>query len=149
MTERTDSVEMFVTAVGQDPTTALHAVVLEDANGEWSLPICIGVLEAASIVISMEDVNTDRPLTHELLQKVMRELGATVDFVELSELRDETCHALLRVRAGNKQVAMDCRPSDAIALALKNDTPIYVRNAVLKARGEISEPVTHKKPTKH
>ena len=106
-------------------------VLLRDSRGR-AMPIWIGNAEALSISIALEGTSTPRPLTHELLKLVMEKLGASVEAVLVDDLYNNTYYAKLTVRANGKTMDIDCRPSDAIALALRSRVPIYVADQVLE-----------------
>lgn len=106
-------------------------VLLRDSRGR-AMPIWIGNAEALSISIALEGTSTPRPLTHELLKLMMEKLGATVEAVLVDDLYNNTYYAKMTLRTNGKTIDIDCRPSDAIALALRSRVPIYVADAVLE-----------------
>lgn len=119
-----------------DPITSMPIVVLRDAAGEHVLPIWVGVFEANAIALQIENVQTPRPMTHDLLKRVIDDLAATVERIVVSDLRENTFYAVIYLRQGSTSVSVDARPSDAIALALRSQCPIYVADQVLdSARG--------------
>ncbi|NLM25067.1 MAG: bifunctional nuclease family protein [Firmicutes bacterium] len=124
-------VEMFVEAIGLDAITLNHIVILTDEIGEAFLPIVIGEAEATAIALIMEEIELPRPLTHDLLLSCIRELGGTLEKITITDLKDDTFYAQLTVRQAGQVIEIDSRPSDAIALALREDVPIYVAQKVL------------------
>src|SRR3984893_18836807 len=106
-------------------------VVLKDVAGDTVLPIWVGIFEANAIALELEKTTTPRPMTHDLLQNLARGLNAQVTKVVVSELRDDTFYAFIWLDHAGETVALDARPSDAIALALRSDCPIYVNREVL------------------
>lgn len=125
--------EMKVFGLVIDPSTKSPIMLLKDVNGDKSLPIWIGVLEATAIASELEKITFPRPMTHDLLRNVLGELGAKVLKVEVCDLKDNTFYAIIHIHANeNKRLAIDARPSDAIALALRTDSPIYVAEEVIK-----------------
>jgi len=128
------AVRMEVKGLMLDPTSNLPIVVLRDPERELFLPIWIGVFEANAIAMRMEGVLPPRPMTHDLLHSTLASLGATVEKVLISELRDNTFYAVVHLLAGEgRQLALDSRPSDALALALRTEAPIFVLETVLEA----------------
>jgi bifunctional DNase/RNase len=114
-----------------DPVTNMPIVVLKDIASDLILPIWVGIFEANAIAIELEKNVTPRPMTHDLLKNLARGLNAQVRRVVVSELREDTFYALIWMEQGGETVALDARPSDAIALALRCDCPIYVHRDVL------------------
>ena len=137
---REDFILMTVGALTLDPTTKSPIVVLKDPDNKISLPIWIGLLEATSMATELEGIKPQRPMTHDLLRNLVGELGATVESVELTELRDNTYFAQIQVRTRDgKNVHIDSRPSDAISLALRTKSPIYVAKKVLEVSSELQK----------
>jgi bifunctional DNase/RNase len=126
-------VEVQIRGLMLDPVTNMPIVVLKDIASDTVLPIWVGVFEANAIALELEKTTTPRPMTHDLLQNLARGLNAQVLKVVVSELRDDTFYALIWMEQGGESVAMDARPSDAIALALRWDCPIYVNRTVLES----------------
>ena len=114
-----------------DPASNLHIVILKEEEGQRLLPIWIGFFEANAIAQRMDGLEPPRPMTHDLLHNVFRELGANVEKVVISDLRDTTFYALIHYRQASLQQCLDARPSDAIALAVRSEVPIYVTSSVL------------------
>jgi len=125
-------VEMKIRGLTMDPVTQMPIVVLKDVNGNTVLPIWVGIFEANDIALEIEKVSTPRPMTHDLLKTVLLGLEAAVKKVVVSDLRDDTFYALIWLERGGEMISIDSRPSDALALALRLDCPIYVDDTVLK-----------------
>jgi uncharacterized protein len=125
-------VEMKIRGLTMDPVTQMPIVVLKDVNGNTVLPIWVGIFEANAIALEIEKVSTPRPMTHDLLKTVLLGLEAGVKKVVVSDLRDDTFYALIWLERGGELISIDSRPSDALALALRLDCPIYVEDTVLK-----------------
>ena len=125
-------VEMKIRGLTMDPVTQIPIVVLKDVNGNTVLPIWVGIFEANAIALEIEKVSTPRPMTHDLLKTVLMGLEAGVRKVVVSDLKDDTFYALIWLERGGELISIDSRPSDALALALRLDCPIYVEDTVLK-----------------
>jgi len=125
-------VEMKIRGLTMDPVTQMPIVVLKDVNGNTVLPIWVGIFEANAIALEIEKVSTPRPMTHDLLKTVLLGLETAVKKVVVSDLRDDTFYALIWLERGGELISIDSRPSDALALALRLDCPIYVDDHVLK-----------------
>ena len=110
-------------------------IILKETDGKRSFPIVIGIAEAAAIDRRLKKRSTPRPPTHELLASVIEQLGGKVERVVINDLRDRTFFALLHIRQGAKVIEVDSRPSDAIALGIGYDVPIFVEEKVLDAVG--------------
>lgn len=137
---RDEFILMVVGGLTLDPTTKMPIVVLKDPDNRFNLPIWIGPLEATSIATEVEGIKPQRPMTHDLLRNTLGELGATVDAIEITELRDNTYYARLQLRTREgKALAIDSRPSDAISVALRTKSPIYVAKKVLELSSELHE----------
>src|SRR6266496_71817 len=127
----TMEVEMKIRGLMLDPVTNTPIVILRD-SGDTVLPIWVGVYEANAIALEIEKVSTPRPMTHDLIKNVLTGLDAHVHTLVVTELKDDTCYAVLwRARAGNI-ISVDARPADALALALRVDCPICVEDEVLE-----------------
>ena len=137
---REDFILMMVGGITLDPSTKMPIVILKDPDNKLNLPIWIGPLEATAMATELEGIKPGRPMTHDLLRNLISEFGATVESAEVTELRDNTYFAriIMRTREG-KALAMDSRPSDAIAIALRTKSPIYVAKKVLEASSLIQE----------
>jgi hypothetical protein len=125
-------IEMTVKGTVPDPITNMPIVVLREIEGERVLPIWVGVFEANAIELQMENVQTPRPMTHDLLKTVIAELGGRVERVVVCALKDNTFYASLHVASAKGLVTLDARPSDAIALALRTGARIFVDETVIR-----------------
>lgn len=125
-----------------DPTANTPIVILKDINSDTLLPIWVGTYEANAIALEIEKVATQRPMTHDLLKNVILQMGAQVDRVVVTELRDNTFYAVIELSMDGRKIFLDSRPSDAIALALRSDCPIFVNEDVIKnSRNTVTEKV--------
>lgn len=124
--------KMKVFGLAIDPFTNSPIMILKDVDGEKSVPIWIGMLEATAIASELEKINFSRPMTHDLLRNIIQQLNAEVIRVEVCDLKDNTFYALIHLHANDKEFAIDARPSDAIALALRTESPIFVAEEVIK-----------------
>ncbi len=115
-----------------DPVTNMPIIVLRDGEGERILPIWVGVFEANAIALQIENVRTPRPMTHDLLRNVIEDLSARVERVVVCELKENTFYAKIHLLSGENAHTIDARPSDAIALALRTRSPIFVDEAVIQ-----------------
>jgi bifunctional DNase/RNase len=125
-------VEMKIRGLMMDPVTNMPIVVLKDVQGNSVLPIWVGVYEANAIALEIEKVQTPRPMTHDLLRNVFLGLEVRVDKIVVSDLKDDTFYAVIWVERDGQLIMLDSRPSDALALALRMDCPIFVDEQVLK-----------------
>lgn len=123
--------EMKVKGLALDPSTNMPIVILKDLEEEQALPIWVGIFEANAIALEMESVPTPRPMTHDLIKNILEETEATVLRIVVNDLKDNTFYAEIYLSLNGTEVAIDSRPSDAIALALRVDAPIYVAKKVL------------------
>jgi hypothetical protein len=115
-----------------DPASNIPIVILRDTQSQLFLPIWIGVFEANAIALRIEGVEPPRPMTHDLLRLVLEQLGATVEKIVISDLRESTFFARIHLLRGGESLSVDARPSDAIALALRTEAPIFVLRSVLE-----------------
>ncbi|WP_158794160.1 bifunctional nuclease family protein [Granulicella sp. L60] len=138
VTQAPDEVEVQIRGLMMDPVTNMPIVVLKDVASDMVLPIWVGIFEANAIALELEKTATPRPMTHDLLQNLARGLNAEVRKVVVSELRDDTFFAVIWMEHAGETVAMDARPSDAIALALRWDCPIYVNRDVLDSSRQVA-----------
>jgi len=129
--------EMKVAGITVDPFTNTPIVILKDLEEQDVLPIWIGLLEASSIATALENVQTPRPMTHDLLKNVLDNLGAKVIKIEVNDLKDNTYYAVIHLEIGEKRITIDARPSDAIALALRVDASIFVDENVIKKSAKV------------
>lgn len=125
--------EVKIRGLMMDPVTNMPVVVLKETQGPGVLPIWVGVYEANAIALEIEKVQTPRPMTHDLLKNVLNGLNVHVQKVVVSDLRDDTFYALIWMEREGQMISMDSRPSDALALALRLDCPIFVEDQVLKS----------------
>jgi bifunctional DNase/RNase len=125
-------VEMKIRGLMMDPVTNMPIVVLKDVQGQAILPIWVGVYEANAIALEIEKVETPRPMTHDLLKNVFLGLDVRVQKIVVNDLKDDTFYAIIWVEREGQMMTIDSRPSDALALALRMDCPIFVDDSVLK-----------------
>jgi bifunctional DNase/RNase len=114
-----------------DPSSNVPIVILRDSESQLFLPIWIGLSEANAIASRIEGIEPPRPMTHDLMRLLIEQLGASVDRIVISDLRESTFFAIIHLRQGEKTLEIDARPSDAIALALRAEAPIFVLRSVL------------------
>src|SRR5688572_30282125 len=131
-------VPMSIKGLMLDPVSNSPIVVLKDDEEKFFLPIWVGIFEANAIALQLENVTTPRPMTHDLLRNALSELDARVTRVVINDLRDSTFFAQIRVMTGGRTLELDARPSDAIALALRTEAPIFVEQSVLDQAQTIS-----------
>ena len=124
-------VEMEVESVRVHMLSNRHVVILKEAARDRYLPIWIGPWEASAIAMKLQGLTPERPLTHDLFATTLDELGARIDRVVISDLTDETFHALIRLQRDGRSVEVDARPSDALALAVRSGVRIFAAGAVL------------------
>lgn len=128
----TEFTRMKVHRLVLDPNTNSPIVILQDEETGAMLPIWIGIFEAHAIAMKLEGVDSPRPMTHDLLSNAIREISGAVTRVDVVDLQDNTYYARIHVLVGDKNHELDSRPSDAIALALRAEAPVYVANHVLE-----------------
>jgi bifunctional DNase/RNase len=126
-------VEMKIRGLMMDPVTNMPIVILKDVNGATVLPIWVGVYEANAIALEIEKVATPRPMTHDLIKSLLHGLETNVRKVVVNELKDDTFYAVIWLDHEGDMISVDSRPSDALAIALRLDCPIYVEESVLKS----------------
>ena len=131
--EGTMEVEMKIRGLMMDPVTNMPIVILKDVAGDSVLPIWVGIYEANAIALEIEKVTTPRPMTHDLLKNVLTGLDTLVHKVVVTELREDTFFAVIWLERDGRIISIDSRPSDALALALRVDCPIFVEDDVLKS----------------
>jgi bifunctional DNase/RNase len=134
----TQLVPMSIKGLMLDPVSNSPIVVLKDEAEKFFLPIWVGIFEANAIALQLENVATPRPMTHDLLKNMIADLDARVARVVINDLRDSTFFAQIRLITGGKTLEVDARPSDAIALALRTEAPIFVAQSVLDQAQTIS-----------
>ena len=125
-------IEMRIKGLVVDPLSKMPIIILEDLRSERVLPIWIGVFEANAIALTMENVPTPRPMTHDLMKNLLFRLGIAVERVVVTDVRNNTFYAAIHCRSGDDAVVFDSRPSDAIALALRTGSPIFVDDEVVR-----------------
>ena len=125
-------IEMKIKGLVVDPISKMPIVVLEDLNNEKILPIWIGVFEANAIALKIENISTPRPMTHDLVKNFLEKLNILVEKVVVNDVRDNTFYAMIHCRYKDQSITIDSRPSDAIALSLRVDAPIFVEDEVVK-----------------
>jgi bifunctional DNase/RNase len=126
-------VEMKIRGLMMDPVTNMPIVILKDVAGSTVLPIWVGIYEANAIALEIEKVSTPRPMTHDLIKSLLLGLSTGVRKVVVNELREDTFYALIWLEREGELISVDSRPSDALALALRLDCPIFVDDSVLKS----------------
>ena len=125
-------VEMKIRGLMMDPVTNMPIVILKDVSGDAVLPIWVGIYEANAIALEIEKVTTPRPMTHDLIKNLLTGLDARVHKIVVNDLREDTFFAVIWMEQNGKVISVDSRPSDALALALRLDCPIFVEDQVLK-----------------
>jgi uncharacterized protein len=124
-------IEMTIKGLMLDPVTNTPIIILRDKDGQRVLPIWVGSFEANAIALQMENVTMPRPMTHDLLRNVIHDLRAEIRKIVVSDLKENTFYALIYLHVNGEAVAVDARPSDAIALALRARAPIFVEDKVI------------------
>lgn len=139
---------MDVKALIVDPIANMPVVILRDADDRSFLPIWVGVFEANAIALQLEGIRTPRPMTHDLLRQTIAQLDGTVERVVITRLHENTFYAEIHLKVGGREVVVDSRPSDAIALALRSSSPVFVEESVLEksqALDDSSEAQSHER----
>jgi hypothetical protein len=139
-------VEVKIRGLMMDPVTNMPVVVLKESQGAAILPIWVGIYEANAIALEIEKVQTPRPMTHDLLKNVLIGLNVHVQRVVVCDLKEDTFYALIWMERDGETMSLDSRPSDALALALRLDCPIFVEDEVLK-NSKMSSSATEKSST--
>ena len=124
--------EMKVKGLTLDPLTNMPIVILKDTDEKKVLPIWVGIFEANAIALEMEQVSTPRPMTHDLLKNIIAGFQAQVARIVVNDLKDNTFYAVITINLNGSEVLIDARPSDAIALALRVNAPIFVAEKVIE-----------------
>src|SRR6478736_9629082 len=125
--------EMKIRGLMMDPVTNMPIVVLKDVSGNAILPIWVGIYEANAIALEIEKVSTPRPMTHDLIKILLLGMNTSMQKVVVSDLKDDTFYAVIWLEKDGALISVDSRPSDALALALRLDCPIFVDDSVLKS----------------
>ena len=128
---------MVISGLTVDPLTNSPIVILKEIDGDETLPIWIGLLEATAIANELEGVKFSRPMTHDLLKNIMELIDIKVVKIEVCDLKNNTYYALIHFKMGEKEMSIDARPSDALALSLRVDAPIFVAEEVIKKSSQI------------
>jgi len=131
-------IEMTIESVRASPVNYQRVVILKEASGRY-LPIWVGPAEADAIAVKLHEVVLPRPLTHDLLCSVIEDLGGALSFVVVCDLKDDTFYAKLAIQVDGRTLEVDARPSDAMALAVRTKSPIYVEESVLMKAGFIMD----------
>lgn len=126
-------IEVRIRGLMMDPATNMPIVVLKDVGSETVMPIWVGIFEANAIAIEIEKMAAPRPMTHDLTKNLIRHMNGELERIVITELRDDTFFAVLWLRQEGELMTIDARPSDAIALALRADCPIFVSEAVMQS----------------
>ena len=138
-------IEMKIRGLMMDPVTNVSIVILKGLDGNTLLPIWVGVYEANAIALEIEKISTPRPMTHDLIKNVLNGLSCSVHKVVVNQLKEDTFYAVIWLERDGKLICIDSRPSDALALALRTDSPIFVDEEVInssKAASSRQEKVT-------
>ena len=125
------TIEMKIKGLMIDPVSQMPILILKDPNGDSVLPIWVGLFEANAIALQIEKVSTPRPMTHDLLKNVLGQLEASITKVVVTDLKESTFYAVIHLNHRGAVVTIDSRPSDAIAVALRTDAPIFVDQDVI------------------
>jgi len=132
-------IEMKIKGLMVDPVTNMPIVILKDESEDRVLPIWVGIFEANAIALRIEEIETPRPMTHDLLRNLLESLQAQVVKIVVSDLKDNTYFARIHLMVSGEMREVDARPSDAIALALRSEAPIYVEQQVLEQSTSLDE----------
>lgn len=133
-------IEVVIDSIRISLISQHRIVMLRDVDGERRLPIWIGPCEAEAITIELQDVEIARPVTHDLLKNIIEEMGGTVSHILINELREQVFYARLFVDMDGNMMEIDCRPSDAIAVAVRSKVPVFVDESVMDEAGIMPEP---------
>lgn len=137
--DREGFIEMRVGGLTLDPVTKTPIVILKDAENKLTLPIWIGLMEATAMATELEGIKMARPMTHDLLRRIISDLGGAIESIEVTDLKDNTYYATIHLQAGDKILTIDSRPSDAISLALRTQSPIFVAKKVLETSSVLQQ----------
>ena len=136
--------EMVIDSIRVSMMNYQRVVILKQKDSDRYLPIWIGPAEADAIAVKLQDVSVPRPLTHDLLRSVIKNLGAGISHIIVSDLQNDTFYAKVILQVNGSSTEVDCRPSDAIALAVRAEAPIYVEDIVLEKAGVVLDRETGK-----
>jgi hypothetical protein len=137
-------IEMVIDSIRMSLMNYQRVVILKEKSSERYLPIWIGQAEADAIAMKLQGVDPPRPLTHDLLRNMVKDLGAKVNYIVVNDLRDDTFYAKINITIDSRNLEVDSRPSDAIALAVRVDVPIYAAEVVIDRAGIILDSETGK-----
>lgn len=126
-------IEMKIKGLMIDPITNMPIVILREKEGSKILPIWVGIFEANAIALQIENIQTPRPMTHDLLKNVILDMKASVHKIVVNQLKESTYYALIFLEQNGETIRIDARPSDAIALALRTESPIFVEDDVISS----------------
>ncbi|HNU78589.1 MAG TPA: bifunctional nuclease family protein [Prolixibacteraceae bacterium] len=132
MREEPMFIRMKITGLTIDPITSTPIVILKDMEEKKAIPIWIGLFEASAIATQLEKITFSRPMTHDLIKDILKTMEVEVVRVEIHDLRNNTFFANIHLRGGGKEFVVDARPSDAIAVAIRTDSPIFVAESVIQ-----------------
>ena len=124
-------IQMKVTGLTIDPFTSMPIIILKDLDEKCALPIWIGLIEASSIATELENIKLARPMTHDLIKSILETVNVNINKVEVHDLSDNTFYSRIMLDANGEELIIDARPSDAIAMALRSEAPIYVAKKVI------------------
>ena len=141
-------IEMTIKGLIVDPITNMPIVILKDSLGERVLPIWVGVFEANAIALQIENIATPRPMTHDLIRNIISDLDGEVERVVVADLKDNTYYAVIHLSVRGTHLAVDARPSDALAIALRTSAPILVDDAVISNADGIPDSADPQTPMK-
>jgi bifunctional DNase/RNase len=133
------SLEVKVRGLMIDPVSNMPIIILKNSSGEQVLPIWVGIFEANAIAMELEKIVSPRPMTHDLLKDVIQALSGGMEKVVITDLRDNTFYAMIHIKGKDGSVAVDARPSDAIALALRAGAPIHIEERVMEQSSATGE----------
>ncbi len=128
---------MVISGLTVDPVTNSPIVILKEIDGDMTLPIWIGLLEATAIASELEGIKFSRPMTHDLLNSMLKMIDVKVSKIEVCDLKNNTYYAMIHFKHGDKELTIDARPSDALALSLRVKAPIFVADEVIKNSSQI------------
>jgi bifunctional DNase/RNase len=137
-------IEMIIDSIRMSLMNYQRVVILKEKSSDRYLPIWIGQTEADAIAMKLQGVETPRPLTHDLLRNMVKDLGAKINYIVVNDLRDDTFYAKINLTIDSRNLEVDSRPSDAIALAVRVDVPIYAAEAVVDRAGIMLDSETGK-----
>jgi hypothetical protein len=136
--------EMTIDSIRVSPMNYQRVVILKEKGSDRYLPIWIGPAEADAIAVKLQDLSVPRPLTHDLLSTIIDTLGGSVQHILVSDLQNDTFYAKITIQSNGDSKEIDCRPSDAVALAVRVQVPIFVEEAVLDKAGILLDKETGK-----